>query len=253
MGLADIKIVLVDPLYGGNIGAAARALATMGLRRLCLVRPNEFPSKQATMLAAHAQPLLDAAQRCAGLDEAIADRTLVVGTSARNRRLGSEVRDLRAGARVIMTAAQQANSRIAILFGSEDRGLQNVALARCGMHLFIHADRAYPSLNLAAAVQLVCYELRCAAMVDQSLPAQFDNPKHASPRADDARLEHFYGHLERWLHMIRFFNPQNPVTIMRKMRHIFNRARLRANEVEMLRGLITNSMRTIKQSERQEH
>lgn len=251
--LADIKIVLVDPLYGGNVGSAARALATMGLRHLCLVRAAAFPSQQAALFASHARPVLDNAQRCTSLDEAIADRTFVVGTSARNRRLGSEVRDLRTGARAIMQEAQQEGSKIAILFGSEDRGLQNAELARCRMHLLINADEGYPSLNLAAAVQVVCYELRCAALTDRSLPAQFTNPRHSSPLADHTDLEHFYTHLKEWLHLIRFFNPQNPTTIMHKMRRIFNRAQLRVNEVEMLRGLLTNSMQSIKRRDQQAH
>ncbi len=231
------------PLYGGNIGSAVRALATMGFRRLCLVDPKNYPSRESHMFSAGARDLLEKTEVYATLDQALADCDLAVGTSARSRRLSPGTYGLPEGAKKIADYAGESKIRLAILFGSEDRGLENSVLDRCRMHLVIDTDSEYQTLNLAAAVQIVCYELRRIAQAETALPRRYGNPKRDRPAADDARMEGFYKHLEEHLRRIRFFNPQQPATVMRKMRLIFGRAELRVNEVEMLRGMFTNSMR----------
>lgn len=259
--LERVRIVLVDCLYGGNIGRTVRAMKNMGLSDIVLVRPKEFPSKEARIFAASAADMLEQIKVYDDLDEALGDRDLIVATSSRSRRLPIETHSVRTGAMKIcegLNDSEQDSSdggmKVAILFGSEDRGLTNDELLKSRMHLFVPTDTEYPVLNLAMTVQIVCYELLCAA--NQIKNSIMDYPlqdgkvntsnrlaRHKSmPIADNNAMESFYGHLESWLSQIDFFNPQQPDTIMRKMRRIFNRAPLYTNEIDMLRGMITRSI-----------
>lgn len=246
LGLEQIRIVLVDARYGGNLGAAARALGNMGLRDLALVRPAAIRTQEASLLAAKAQQVLREAQVYARLDAALGDADLVIGTSARNRRFPIPTYLVReAATRILIGDAR----RVAILFGSEDKGLTNEELSYCGMRIVIPSSSDYPVLNLAAAVQIVCYELHIAACPSKSVHG-FHRRKGSL--ANSADMENFYAHLAEWVREVRFFNPQNPLTIMRRLRNIFNRAHLRSNEVKMLRGLITNSVRVFKDNKEKE-
>lgn len=261
--LKQIRIVLVDCLYGGNIGRTVRAMKNMGLTDIALVRPKEFPSKDAKIFAASAADMLETAKVYDDLDEALGDRDLIVATSSRSRRLPIETHPVREGAMKICQKMQESSQKIkvAILFGSEDRGLTNDELLKSRMHLFIPTDTQYPVLNLAMSVQIICYELFCAAtqlsgsVMDYPLRDGKVNTSNrlarqkAIPLADNDAMESFYGHLESWLTKIDFFNPQQPDTIMRKMRRIFNRVPLYANELDMLRGMITRSMQYISRSD----
>ncbi|MBE8182427.1 MAG: RNA methyltransferase [Candidatus Portiera sp.] len=270
--LKQVRIVLVDCLYGGNIGRTVRAMKNMGLADIVLVRPREFPSKEAEIFAASAADMLKQIKVYDNLDEALGDRDLVVATSSRSRRLPIDTYPVREGAMKICGEIHKSNSmadkaklsaeetsdevmKVAILFGSEDRGLTNDELLKSRIHLFVPTDTEYPVLNLAMTVQIVCYELLCAA--NQINDSVMDYPlqdgkintsnrlaRHKSmPLADNNAMENFYGHLESWLEKIDFFNPQQPDTIMRKMRRIFNRVPLYANELDMLRGMITCSIK----------
>lgn len=252
--LKNINIVLVDPLYGGNIGAVARIMKNMGLNRLSLVCPRQFPGKDATMFSAKAADILDKAQVYDSLDQALQGCSNVIGTSSRSRRLPINSYPLRAGAQKIIKLIGDGKEKTAILFGSEDRGLTNDELLRCRMHIFIPTDMQYQALNLAAAAQIVCYELLCAVQSLQNkemlYPLQDGKINQSNrllrhknmPLADHNAMEGFYAHLEEWLCKIRFFNPQKPITVMQKMRRIFNRIPLYANEVDMLRGVIKQSL-----------
>ena len=251
LDLERVKIVLVDARYGGNIGASARAMANMGMKQLVLVRPQSFPSKEASLLAAKAQTVLQSAQVCDSLAEALTDEDLVIGTSSRRRRFPIPTYSVKeAASRLVEGKARN----ISVVFGSEDKGLTNEELESCSFHLFIPAEQSYPVLNLAAAVQIFCYELFCTLEEDDdSIASSFYSSSRLKPYANNAELEKFYCHLTQWVEEVKFFNPQNPATIIRKLRNIFTRARLRTNEVKMLRGLITHSIRILKQRKEDVH
>lgn len=231
--LNNIRIVLVEAQHPGNIGAAARAMKAMGLSELVLVAPQAFPHADATARAAGADDVLQAANCVSTLAEAVADCRLVIGTSARLRRLAWENLNPE-------QAAQQAcavGGKAALVFGRERSGLRNDELDLCHRHLLIPANPEYASLNLAAAVQVVCYELRMAA---QAQGADVDNATADATelaRADD--VERFYAHLQQVLVAAEFLDPAQPKLLMRRLRRLFNRAQLETTEVNILRGVLT--------------
>lgn len=229
-GTNQTRIVLVNTSHPGNIGAVARAMKNMGLQQLRLVQPQRYPSAEATARASGADDLLAGARCYQTLDDAIADTTLVIGASARCRTLPLPMLDPRACA--TMTARQADSSRVAILFGRERSGLTNEELDRCHYLVQIPSNPDYPSLNLAAAVQVIAYELRMAAVMP-GLPAE-PEPDYASA----AQLEQFYAHLEQTLVELEFLDPENPRQLMRRLRRLFGRARPDQNEINILRGIL---------------
>jgi len=229
--LSRIRIVLVEPSHPGNIGGAARALKTMGLSQLAVVNAQRFPDPQAEWRAAGGLDVLDAVQVHASVAEAVADCHFVVGTSARSRRLPWPSKLADAVAADIL--AQPAASRIAILFGREANGLSNDELQRCHCHLEIPANPDYPSLNLAMAVQVVCYEL-----YRQSGRAPSGEVVWDQPMATMAQMEAFFAHLEAVLVSSAFLDPGNPGQTMTRLRRLFTRVQLDDKEVQMLRGIL---------------
>jgi tRNA (cytidine32/uridine32-2'-O)-methyltransferase len=229
--MRDVRIVLVNTSHPGNIGAAARAMKNMGLDALSLVEPQLFPSAEATARASGADDLLAAARCAATLEEAVADCSLVIGASARNRTLPIPTLHPRECAALV--AEQPAEARTAIVFGRERTGLSNDELDRCHYLVQIPTSPAYPSLNLAAAVQVIAYELRVAA--DESP----DRPKDRYRFATADEMERFYQHLEETLIAIGFLDADNPRQLMRRLRRLFGRARPNENEVNILRGVLT--------------
>lgn len=229
MSLDNIRIVLVAPSHPGNIGAAARAMKTMGLRRLALVNPKRYPDPQAEWRAAAATDLLDSCQVCASLDEAIGDCHWVAGTSARSRRIPWPLEDVRTAAGQLLQRA--AAGPVAVLFGREADGLSNEELHRCNVHLRIPASPDYPSLNLSMAVQLVAYELwrqGAAAPVE----TVWDRPP-ATVAEIDAMLEH-------WRSLLMdagFLDPKKPAQSLTRLRRLAARTTLDKTEVQMLRGI----------------
>ncbi len=232
--LARIRVVLVNTSHPGNIGAVARALKTMGLHRLYLVAPREYPADRAVWRAANAVDVLDRAVVVSSLDEAIADCGLVIGTSARERRIPWPLLDPRAcGQRVWQESARH---EVALVFGREDRGLTNDELAQCGYHVHIPANPEYSSLNLAAAVQVLAYELRMAALADaRPAPA----PDWDLPPAPAADIELYFRHLEQVLVEIGFHDPANPRQTMVRLRRLLARIRPDRMELSILRGVLT--------------
>lgn len=230
--LDNIHIVLVNPTHPGNIGATARAMKNMGLRRLALVGPRDYPSAEATARASGADDILAAATVHETLDEALGESRLVIGTSARRRTIDWPHVDPRRCAEVI--AARGDDGKVAILFGREHSGLTNAEIDRCHYLLHIPSNAEYSSLNLAAAVQIVAYELRMAAV---TLPAAGE--PDAADTASAAELEAFYDHLERTLLELEFLNPDNPKKLMRRLRRLFNRALPDQQEINMLRGILS--------------
>lgn len=232
----NIRIVLVNTSHPGNIGGAARAMKNMGLSRLYLVAPKDFPSEKAVWRAAGALDVLEKAVVVETLDEAIEGCGLVVGTSARGRRIPWPMVDPRAcGERCWQEATQQ---EVALLFGREDRGLTNEELHKCQYHVHIPANPDYSSLNLATAVQVICYEIRMAHLAAEQgtllPPEMWDQP----PAPAEA-MERYYQHLQETLETLGFLTPDNPRQTMTRVRRLYSRVRPDEMELSILRGMLT--------------
>jgi len=229
---AAIRIVLVDTQHPGNIGAVARAMKNMALDDLALVRPQMFPHADATARASGAVDLLMRARVYDTVDAAIADCGFVVGTTARERVQHFEVHDPRIAAARLVEAGTQRSA--AVLFGAERIGLTNDDLARCHALLRIPANPEYASLNLAMAAQIVCYELSLAR--GAKLPEADRNTPHASAH----EMQQFYAQLEAVLQEVNFTDrTESGVHLIGRLKRLFNRAQLDANEVNILRGFLT--------------
>jgi tRNA (cytidine32/uridine32-2'-O)-methyltransferase len=229
--LKNVRIVLVETTHPGNIGAAARAMKNMGLTRLFLVKPHRYPGHEATARAAGADDVLAQAQVCDSLDQALAGCGLVFGASARSRSIPWPQLDPRqAAARAVVSGA---TGEVAFVFGREHAGLSNLELDRCNYLVTIPTSPEFSSLNVAAAVQVLSYELRVAGL--EALPAAAPG----EPLASAEERERFYHHLEQVLLDLEFLNPDNPKHLMRRLRRLFNRVELDCNEVNILRGILT--------------
>ena len=228
--LANVRIVLARTSHPGNIGAAARAMKTMGLSQLWLVDPAVFPNSQAEAMASGATDVLAQARVCGSLAEALAGTRLALGLSARRRDLVAEVLTPGEAASRALIEAQAAP--VALVFGNEANGLSGEELALCQALVTIPANPEYSSLNLAAAVQVLAYELRQAWLDRAAWPQpEFD----AAPLEE---IERFYGHLEKALADLEFLNPGSPGRLMLKLRRLFSRTRLAREEVNILRGVL---------------
>ena len=239
-----IKIVLVNTSHPGNIGATARAMKNMGLSRLALVNPVEFPSGVAVGRAASALDVLEQAEVVNTLGEAIADCALVIGSSARSRSLPWPMLTPEQSAAKLVKESQSA--QVALVFGREDSGLNNEELQLCHFHVQIPASPEYSSLNLAAAVMVLCYEIRRAVLRDEEADDKAEDEYWDQERATVEHVKYFYEHLERVLIEIDFHDPDNPRQLMQRMRRLFGRVRIDAMEMNILRGILTNIEHKIK-------
>ncbi len=235
--LDNIRIVLVNTTHPGNIGGVARAIKNMGLTQLYLVEPKDYPSERAEWRASNAVDVLANATVVETLDEAIADCGLVVGTSARERRIPWPLFTPReCGERSVKEASQHP---IAVVFGREDRGLTNEELHKCHYHVHIPSNPEYSSLNIAAAVQVLAYELRVSCLTAQQNgePLHFDD--WDMPPAKSEALENYYEHLEKTLQKLDFIQADNPRQTMTRLRRLYNRVRLDEMELAIMRGMLT--------------
>lgn len=233
--LAKIRVVLSYTSHPGNIGAAARAMKTMGLSNLTLVGPKNFPHDEAIARAAGAEDILVNATVCATLDEALTGTVFAVAVSARHRSLGPEPLPAREAAPEILTLAAEGD--VALVFGNETSGLSNADVQRCQRTVFIPANPEYTSLNLGSAVQLLCYELRLAAFEGHP-PVVTKAIAFASPPATNDDVERFYAHLERIMITTSFLDPKQPKRLLPKLRRLFGRAELERDEINILRGIL---------------
>lgn len=228
--LKNIRIVLCETAHPGNIGAAARALKTMGLGRLHLVAPERFPDPQAEWLASGATDVLRRARVHPTLDDALAGSALTVACTARPREIAVPMVTAREAAARIVEAARSQPA--ALVFGNETYGLTGAEVGKCQLLATIPANPAYRSLNVAAAVQLFAYELRLAALGPGARGGK------APARATHDERERFFEHLERAMLDHGFLNPNHPKKLMPRLRRLFNRAQLEHEEVNILRGVI---------------
>jgi len=234
--LSHIKIVLVETTHPGNIGAVARAMKNMKMTNLCLVAPKIFPSADATSRASGADDVLANAQVYASLPEAIADCNLVIGASARCRTISwPEMTPRQCAEKIVINEPKQ---KVAILFGRENSGLKNHELDLCHYLLRIPCNSEYSSLNIAAAVQVICYELFVASGEQETISV---GDKGDSPLATAAQMESFYTHLYQALNDIGFMQPGKSKSIMRRLRRIYNRIQLDTKELDILRGILRMS------------
>jgi tRNA/rRNA methyltransferase len=227
---ARIAIVLARPSHPGNIGAAARAMKTMGFTDLRLVAPRRFPHPDADALASGAVDVLEAAQVHSTLAQAIADVSLAVGFSARSRELSHAAIAVREAAPRIEEGSRSGGA--ALVFGNETFGLTNEELGCCQMLCSIPANPAYASLNLAAAVQVACYELALAV----SMPGSAKHRERQAASLED--VEALFAHWETTMVESGFHDPAQPKRLMERIRRLFARTRLEREEVRFLRGML---------------
>lgn len=229
--LSNFKVVLVETSHPGNIGAVARAMKNMGMNQLRLVKPKFFPHADATARASGADDVLRTARVYASLPEAIADCQIILGASARDRTISWPSVTARVCAEKWVTASEN----IALVFGRENSGLKNHELDLCNYLLRIPCNPAYSSLNLAAAVQVVCYELFVASGQEH---VSHIGDRGEAPLASAEQMEAFYAHLYQTMIDIGFLHPERSKSIMRRLRRIFNRAQLDTKELDILRGIL---------------
>ena len=236
--LTKVRIVMVHTTHPGNIGAAARAMKNMGLSDLVLVSPKVFPSGEANARASGADDILASARIVETLEEALSDRELVIGASARLRSIAWPQMDPRAAADQVIGSGL----RTAILLGREHSGLTNEEMERCHFLLHIPSNPEYTSLNVASALQVIAYEL--------FVRSQLEIPRQEIPEdqrwATGEAMESFYGHLQRLLEEVEFLHAtKHEESILRRIRRIFNRAALEEQEVHLLRGILTRIQRRL--------
>ncbi len=236
---SNIRIVLVGTSHPGNIGAAARAMKTMGLSRLYLVSPKDFPCAEATARASGADDILSQAEVCSSLPEALQGCGMVIATTARTRALSWQVMEPREMARKVVDIAGEQDC--ALVFGHERSGLSNEELDLCQAAVMVPTNENYSSLNLAAAVQIISYEIRQAVL---AIDEESHEPDQ-TPMASSDQMEGFYAHLEQTMIDIDFLNPDQPKFLLRRLRRLFNRTVMEESEVQMMRGLLSASQKVV--------
>ncbi len=228
--LSNVRVVLSHTTHPGNIGAAARAMKTMGLQHLYLINPRHFPDAQATAMAAGADDILHNAVVCGSIDEALQGVVFTVAMTARLRDISIEVKTPREAMPQVLQEA--ATHPVALLFGTEMSGLTNEEMGKAQLGVNIPAHPDFSSLNIAAAVQVMAYELSVAAQSYTPVMPQIEPATHE-------RVEGLYAHLEKTLFEIGFFTTQNPARLMQRLRRLYSRTRLEDEEINILRGMLT--------------
>ena len=231
--LDNVRVILSSPSHPGNIGAAARAMKTMGLGSLYLVNPKSFPDKEAERRSAGAWDVLNNTNVCKNLNEALSGTTLAAAVTARQRNLTLDVFDPRQGAQKILN--QAGRSPVALVFGTETSGLTSEEISKCQFIIHIPANPEYSSLNLASAVQVMTYELRMALPnIEESTPAILGE------LASHDEIELFYRHFEGAMINSGFLDPKSPKHLMQRIRRLFSRTTLEKKEIKILRGILTS-------------
>jgi len=231
----SIKIVLVGTTHPGNIGAAARAIKTMGLKHLDLVSPKEFPSDEAIYRSKAAKDILDEASIYESLLESVKDCEIVIGTSARNRKVPWPVLDPKCASKEINSKVRK-NTKVAIVFGREDRGLTNDELGLCNLHVHIPTNEEYTSLNLAQAVQIMTYEIR---MSFRDLDNKDNDQEWDVDLATSDQTERLIDHMDELMKEVEFYDTENPRKLLLRVRRFFKRSDIDVMEANIFRGLFS--------------
>ncbi|MCJ8169211.1 tRNA (cytosine(32)/uridine(32)-2'-O)-methyltransferase TrmJ [Atopomonas sediminilitoris] len=247
----NIRIVLVNTSHPGNIGGAARAMKNMGLSHLYLVEPEDFPNGNAKARASGADDILENARVVKTLDEALQGCSLVMGTSARDRRIPLSLLDPRESANKVLEHFDAGvEGDVALVFGREHSGLTNEELQRCKFHIHIPSNPEFSSLNLAAAVQVLVYELRMAQLARAEAPLkqrkfEASSMLNEQPASAD-EMERYFEHLEQVLIEVGFHDPQKPRHLMARLRRLYGRAEVNKLEMNILRGILTETQRSLR-------
>ncbi len=237
--LDSIKIVLVGTSHPGNIGASARAMKNMGVKNLCLVSPKDFPSDVATYRSKAAKDILENAEIHADLKNAISDCQLVIGTSARGRTVPWPVMSPKEAAKDVRKNA--TNSKVAIVFGREDRGLTNEELGLCNIHVHIPTDVEYSSLNLSQAVQILVYEVRVSFIENLDEEEVWD-----VDFANNEQTERLINHMDELMQQVEFYDVDNPRKLLLRVRRFFKRSKIDVMEANIFRGLFATIQKKLK-------
>lgn len=249
VSLQNVRVVLVNTSHPGNIGGAARAMKNMGLSRLVLVDPIDFPSSEAVARASGATDVLDGAQVVATLEEALVGCSVAFGTSARDRRIPWPLLDPRETGSACVEQVGQGGE-VALVFGREYAGLTNEELQRCHFHVHIPSNPDFSSLNLAAAVQVLAYEVRMAWLAASGQPSKSEKLETTSmlnaQQVTADELEHYYGHLEQTLIDIGFLDPAKPRHLMPRLRRLYGRSGISKLEMNILRGILTETQKVVR-------
>lgn len=234
--LNNIKIILVHTSHPGNIGATARAMKTMGFSNLVLVAPKLFPHPDAIHRATGANDILENATVVDDLKDAIKDCEWVIGASVRERNLGRPIYDSRDCAKKIIECVER---KIGIVFGRENNGLSNEELSLCHAQVNIPTNPLFSSLNLASAVQVICYEILMCFLSKNNEKKKFKIKKNTlDPFASADQVVGFYEHLRNTLILLEVGNPKQPKKLMQRLQLLFNRTQLTVTELNILRGIL---------------
>lgn len=246
--LSHVRIVMVNTTLPANIGSALRAMKTMGLSKLVLVAPKTYPHPDIDALAAGATDLIEQIEIVETLADAIKDCHLVFGTSARSRTIPWPLLDARPAAEKSISAVVNDQQDVAVVFGREDRGLTNEELAMANYHVTIPVNTDYGVLNVAQAIQVICYEMRMATLAavesaeDQAatMPVtDTESMQWDEPLVTHEQMEQFYPHIEKMLAEIEFLDPKNPRLLPLRLRRLFGRIQLDRMEYHLLRGIFS--------------
>ena len=246
--LSHVRIVMVNTTLPANIGSALRAMKTMGLSKLVLVAPKTYPHPDIDALAAGATDLIEQIEIVETLADAIKDCHLVFGTSARSRTIPWPLLDARPAAEKSISAVVNDQQDVAVVFGREDRGLTNEELAMTNYHVTIPVNTDYGVLNVAQAIQVICYEMRMATLAavksgeDEAatMPVtDTESMQWDEPLVTHEQMEQFYPHIEKMLAEIEFLDPKNPRLLPLRLRRLFGRIQLDRMEYHLLRGIFS--------------
>ena len=237
----NIRFVLMGTTHSGNIGAAARAMKTMGLNDLALVNPEDFPSAQATSRASGADDLLFNAHVCDNYIDAISATTLVIGTTARLRHLDIPVIDAKQAAELLVKESQ--TNKVALVFGKERYGMTNEEVERCHYLVRLPTVESFSSLNLASAVQVLAYECRMAAL---NQAVQKEKVDVDDDYVDAEKMESFYQHTFDVMEKALYLRKIGHESLKTKIRIMYNRIRPKKHEIDILRGFLSKLEKKIK-------
>ena len=234
MKLENIRIVMIGTSHPGNVGAAARAMHNMGISRLSLVDPQCPIGDVAYARASGANVILDNRETHSDLGAAIADCSRIIATTARRRSLPWPELEPREMAESVF--ALDDNRQVALVFGREHSGLSNDELQMCHQMVCIPTNPGFSSLNVASAIQVICYEI----FRYQAEPYQLPEPEGPDLPASSAEVEGYIEHLRETLDGCGFLNPQQPEMIMQRLRRIYMRNELTRSEIHILRGILSS-------------
>ena len=239
----NISFILVGTTHPGNIGAAARAMKNMGIHQMELVSPKEFPHEKAFFRAKAATDVLEKAVIYKSLKEAISETKLVIGTSARNRKVPWPIVSPSEAAEEIVAFSKTSEAKTAVVFGREDRGLTNEELGLCNLHVHIPSSDEYPSLNLSQAIQIIAYEIRLKALSDEG---KLKKQEWDVPLAENAEIEKLIEHFDELMQEVEFYKTDNPRQLLRRVRRFFKRSKLDHIEANVFRGVFAAIQKKLK-------